>query len=546
MNADNLSETLQIPDVLFSAKLPTQLRELVTVLQICLDEKVTKEHWQGLQRVLYTLAEAADAASFSELSQRASYIEKQLELKLADDSILKQESSTQTASQVAGLLRWATTDLKGGSVAQPALSSSVVKEQPTLPIYLFNNNALIAKDLALQLMYFGYEVVIISELSNLVATAAKRIPAAMIMDFGQRAEILAGAAEIARIRQNESMHFPILCLSTRSNFEARLIAVRAGADGYFIKPVDVVALIDRLDTLTVRKELHPYRILIISDEATTAHGYATVLSNAGMDVYLLHKSTDIFRVLGEYRPELILMDVHTPACSGIDLAKMIRQDNTYLDVPIIFLSNDSDVVRQIQAIESGADDFLPKPITPAHLVSSLSSRAERYRALRGLIMRDGLTSLYNHSAIKEQLLREMSSARRSNVPLALAMIDLDFFKQVNDTYGHPVGDQVIRALSRLLQQRLRRSDIIGRYGGEEFAVILPNTSAAAAQKVLDQIRESFSKIRHHGGDTEFTGTFSAGVAQIEGHLDGDALFAVADSALYNAKHNGRNQVSIGS
>ena len=157
-------------------------------------------------------------------------------------------------------------------------------------------------------------------------------------------------------------------------------------------------------------------------------------------------------------------------------------------------------------------------------------------------MRDGLTGLYNHSATKEHLMREISRATRSESPLALAMIDLDFFKKVNDTYGHPVGDQVIRALSRLLQQRLRRGDIIGRYGGEEFVAILPGTTASAAAGVLEQIREVFSKIRHRADEREFTSSFSAGVTELTPDQDNDALFRVADSALYEAKHKGRNCV----
>jgi diguanylate cyclase (GGDEF)-like protein len=271
-----------------------------------------------------------------------------------------------------------------------------------------------------------------------------------------------------------------------------------------------------------------------------AQHYAAVLRSAGMEVKVLERISGMLQSLGEYRPELILMDVYMPDCNGIDLARLIRQDNMYLDVPIVFLSSESDFEKQLNAIESGGDDFLTKPIQPAHLVSALTSRVLRYRGLRGLIMRDSLTGLYNHSAIKEHLAREIARARRSLSPVTLAMIDIDHFKRVNDCYGHPVGDQVIRALARLLQQRLRRGDIIGRYGGEEFAIIMPGTPAIAAAHVLDQIRESFSMIRHYAESRDFTTTFSAGVAELATVGDTDELFRVADLALYKAKHDGRN------
>jgi diguanylate cyclase (GGDEF)-like protein len=157
-------------------------------------------------------------------------------------------------------------------------------------------------------------------------------------------------------------------------------------------------------------------------------------------------------------------------------------------------------------------------------------------------MRDSLTGLLNHSALKEHLGHEVARARRNKLPLAVAMVDIDFFKHVNDSYGHPVGDKVIRALSRLLQQRLRRADIIGRYGGEEFAVVMPGSTAAAAAAVLDQVRSAFAGIRHYAGHQEFTVTLSAGVAQLDDAANADALLARADEALYQAKHGGRNRV----
>lgn len=411
-------------------------------------------------------------------------------------------------------------------------------------IYLVNSNALLAEDMAMQLRYFGHIVLVIDGIPKLPAAIAKRTPAAVILDFDFKEEVLHKVADIAKSRQAAGQQFPIMLISNRGNFKARLAATRAGADCYFTRPADVVTLTDSLDSLVFSRETHPYRVLLISDDAVTSERYAGALRNANMDVRLLRQANDIFVEFDEYRPELAVMDVSQPSCTGIDLTRMIRQNNGCLDVPIVFLSGDSSHAARLEAMRCGADDFLVKPVEPAHLVSSIGSRAERYRGLRGLIMRDSLTGLFNHSAIKEYLVRAISTTDRSHAPLSLAMIDLDFFKRINDSYGHPVGDQVIRALSRLLQQRLRRGDVIGRYGGEEFAVILPATPSGAAVGVIDQIREAFSKIRHQADDTAFTSTFSAGVADVIGHPDADALFRAADAALYKAKHLGRNRIEI--
>jgi diguanylate cyclase (GGDEF)-like protein len=412
-------------------------------------------------------------------------------------------------------------------------------------LYLVHDGAAADAGLASQLRHYGYEVDIVDAPAGLQARIAARQPAAVLLDLGFPDGILSGAEQVVRLRQACACEFPLIFLSERSNFTTRLATVRAGADAYFSKPLDMVALVDRLDALIYSEQVQPYRILVVDDDPDAADFHAAVLRGAGMDVRVLYQAVDVSQALGEYRPELILMDVYMPECDGVELARLIRQDNMYLDVPIVFLSSEDDLGKQLNAIESGADDFLTKPIKPAHLISALSSRAGRYRGLRSLIMRDSLTGLLNHSALKEQLGREAARARRGVTPLTLAMLDVDHFKQINDSHGHPVGDRVIRALARLLQQRLRRADIIGRYGGEEFAVIMPGTAAAAALKVIDEIRISFGGLSHHAERQDFSASFSAGVAEMMADADAEVLLRNADAALYQAKRNGRDRVERG-
>jgi diguanylate cyclase (GGDEF)-like protein len=164
--------------------------------------------------------------------------------------------------------------------------------------------------------------------------------------------------------------------------------------------------------------------------------------------------------------------------------------------------------------------------------------------LRSFMVRDSLTGLLNHTAIKDQLDGVAAWAIRENRPLSFAMVDIDHFKQVNDSYGHPAGDRVIKSLSRLLKQRLSTSDLVGRFGGEEFAVVLTNADGTAAMKILDTIRDDFSQLRHLADGKEFQVTFSCGVADISHFPDVTRLSDAADKALYKAKHAGRNQVML--
>jgi diguanylate cyclase (GGDEF)-like protein len=159
-------------------------------------------------------------------------------------------------------------------------------------------------------------------------------------------------------------------------------------------------------------------------------------------------------------------------------------------------------------------------------------------------VRDSLTGLYNHTHILQLLDDARARALRTEQPLSFAMLDIDFFKKVNDTYGHPVGDRVIKSLAMFLKQRLRKSDYIGRYGGEEFAVVLPDTDAATALKVLDEIRQRFAEILHPAQPQDLSCTFSCGIAELRGSEDGRTLSKNADQALYSAKHAGRNRSAI--
>jgi len=204
----------------------------------------------------------------------------------------------------------------------------------------------------------------------------------------------------------------------------------------------------------------------------------------------------------------------------------------------------TDKDKQLEAMSLGGDDFLAKPIQPHHLITSVTSRVERYRKLRSYMTRDGLTGLFNHTTIKERLEQEISRAKRHEHTLSFAMLDLDWFKQVNDTFGHTAGDRVLRSLSRLLKQRLRRTDIIGRYGGEEFAIILPETSAETAYKVMDELRKGFANINQTSGISRFKTSFSCGVAEFPGFDNAADITEAADKALYLAKTNGRNCVEV--
>ena len=368
--------------------------------------------------------------------------------------------------------------------------------------------------------------------------------AAFIIDMALPEGQLAGGPLMRRIAENLGRHIPQIVISAHWDWNSRLEAVRAGAVAYMVKPIDFGLLAERLDAVTRRQVEAPVRILIVDDTRILADHFAQVLTDAGMHANVLSDPTRILDALVEFDADVILMDFFMPGCTGIEAARVVRQDPKFTTVPILFLSTETSRQTQLDAIAIGADDFMHKPIAETDLILAVTARARRFRALSSLVRQDSLTGLLNHISLKLRLESEIERCRRSKTSLAFAMLDLDHFKQVNDTYGHPVGDQVIRTISQLLRSRLRKSDVVGRYGGEEFAVLMPDTDVGGATAIVENLRAQFASIGLVGGQTHYHCTFSAGIAFVPPATSMDALIEAADGALYEAKRAGRNRVCV--
>lgn len=395
-----------------------------------------------------------------------------------------------------------------------------------------------------QLRFLGYQVEHFTQTCTFREAVLKKRPDAVIMDVFFPHGRTAGTDELVSIKDVIGHKLPAIVLSGRNIFEARLSAVRAGCAAYFIKPAKPMDVATALDELVGSKEQEPHRILIVDDEPEVAEYHSLILEEAGMLVHQIHHPEQIFEALKEFTPDLMLVDMYMPVCNGAELAAIVRQIPEYVGLPIMFLSTETNAQKQFSAMEVGVEGFISKPVVPAELVSSVALRAERMRTLRGLMAKDSLTGLYNHTTTTEMLVSSLAHAVRHQEKLAVVMLDLDAFKSVNDRYGHMAGDQVIVALARLLKHRLRNTDVIGRYGGEEFALLLKDISIDTAEKLVNELREDFSKIIFSAGKHQFTCTFSAGMSMYPGYSRPEDLRMAADTALYQAKTQGRNQVVV--
>ena len=543
----DLNESIQAQLAAVRQGFVDQLPQRISTIKAAYDDwrqdGAVPESLGEFHRLIHSLTGAGATFGFMKLSEVARSLE--VLLKSLQDDAAEVEGSIEQIDVLLKEIQNAVTVATSQNELPVEVDLPVARSQLENGslIYFLEDDDLQRQNLASQLEYFGYRVEAFSNASALVQAVADKRPALILADIILPEGELAGIEAVQSIqKRHRKGNIPVIFISSRNDFDARLGAARAGGVAYFCKPVVIEPLVDAIDNLTSVDEVEPLRILIVDDEPTQAQHNALVLRQAEMTTEIVTDPMAVFDALDEFFPQLILMDMYMPGCSGTELAKVIRQRSEYVGVPIVFLSSETDRHAQLEAMRIGGDDFLTKPIKPSDLIDSVRIRAERYRTMRSFMSRDSLTGLLNHSHIVECLDHEVARAARYGSTVCYAMLDIDHFKDVNDAYGHAVGDSVIKSLSRLLQQRLRKTDIIGRYGGEEFAVIMLETPLSAAVRVMDELRERFAQIQHHSGDEVFSATLSCGIVVTPPVTDAGEIGELADKLLYQAKENGRNQV----
>ena len=530
----------------YSRQLPQRMQEITLLWKALISGEAKSELRQSFHRLIHSLAGSAGTFGYARISEKARILEHQIQ-GMVDSN---QNFSTQQTIQIEQCLEQLRQVLEQElSTPSPSIDVALVqavadKSQNRL-LFVLENEEMIAQEIVAQLSIYGWEVRVFSDSQQIITALNTELPSAILVDIMLSTQDMTGTDFLVKYQPLlKQAAIPSIILSARWDWQSRLAAARAGVAAYYVKPIDFVALAERLDRLTQHQAQEAFRVLIVEDEPILAQHYAEVLSQAGMLVKTSVLLPDVLEYLEQFDPELLLLDLYMPDCSGIEMATVIRQDERFNDLPIVFLSTESGRHLQLTAMQSGADDFLHKPISNHELIAAVSLRAARFRSLRQLIRQDSMTGLLNHIAFKLQLEIEISRHQRTEQSMAVLMLDIDKFKQVNDVYGHPVGDRVIKSLAQLLSKRLRKTDIIGRYGGEEFAIVMTHTAAEEAIQVINNIREQFAKIRYSTENAEFSCTFSAGLSMFPDYQTVATLLEASDQALYQAKTQGRNRVCV--
>jgi diguanylate cyclase (GGDEF)-like protein len=297
------------------------------------------------------------------------------------------------------------------------------------------------------------------------------------------------------------------------------------------------------------------RILVVDDNQDNIEIIAARLRYRGYDIIEASDGAQALALVQETAPDLILLDIMLPDIDGYEISRRIKGSESLPFIPIILVTARDSTQDKVAGLDAGADDYLTKPINFPELEARVRSMLrikrlqdeleEKNRELERLSISDGLTGLYNHRHIHGLLGEEFDRTERTNDKLSVAMFDLDRFKAVNDTFGHQAGDRVLVEMAEILRESARDIDRLGRYGGEEFMALLPETGVEDAIVFVERVRREVARRNFDiGRDEPLRMTVSAGLACYPHELvdSPETLVRLADEALYAAKAAGRNRV----
>jgi diguanylate cyclase (GGDEF)-like protein len=522
--------------------LTQRLEKVVSCWRALRSDAQSREGLITLHHRLGSLEGAARRAGQPGLAQTAAVAEDRLLAFAEGVRPLGGDALSQVEGVMEDIVRWRP-DAAGKGAESGALGKSVSADSSYDPrlVVVLDRLADERRQLTEQLRLLGYQAQAFASAGEIGTALGSVQPDACVVDMATLARDGGGRGSLGDLQGALGWSCPMVVVAEDDNLSARTDAVRAGAKGFFGKPIRVERLVGRLDTLTSRPMEEPYRALVVDDDDMTAHFHARVLGSAGMRVEVLSEPAQLLETLERLQPELVLMDVYMPEYHGAELAEVIRQHELYARIPVVYLSGETDEGLQIAALRRGGQDFLTKPVQPRHLISSVLHLARRYRNQCASDSRDPVTGLLNHSAIRAEL---RSRLERGDAPLAFALLDIEGVFALNNRFGDAVGDRVLRRMGQLIQQRLGPEAALGRYGGDVFGAILPGSDGLQARRALETLCQQLGEVHHDVAATRFTLGLNAGVAAASKETPFEDLVARAGQALRDSRSAGVGNVHL--
>jgi diguanylate cyclase (GGDEF)-like protein len=463
---------------------------------------------------------------------RASEAARELELELADPA-------PQRAAAMSTLIAAVHRELQGEALAAPR-AQRTESAGDRLRVLIVDDDRELCERVAAEAASRKVCCDVAASPQEARALCAERPPAIVLLDLTFPPDGRADAYALLSQLSAATPPIPVLVLTGTGAFTDRVEAARRGSRAFLPKSLLPAEVLDAVEQFLARDRLAATRVLVVDDDPAMLDATRALLRPHDLEVSTLADPLRFWETLEEVAPELLILDVDLPGVNGPELCRTVRNDPRWSRLAVIFATARTDAATVEEVFNAGADDYIAKPIIGPELVSRVANRLERVRLLRAQAETDYLTGLANRAKADEDLTQLAALADRFSEPLSVAMLDIDGFKLVNDRQGHAVGDSVLRRLGEHLRRDFRGTDVVGRWGGEEFIVGMYGMTRENGVQRLANTLERFGKEEFTGSLGTLQVSFSAGVAEYP--LDGRSLSAVsraADEALYRAKATGR-------
>lgn len=292
------------------------------------------------------------------------------------------------------------------------------------------------------------------------------------------------------------------------------------------------------------------KILVVDDNKLNLRLLQDILEDEKYKVYTTDSGFSVLEMAHNLKPDVILLDIMMPGMDGYDVCRLLKSDEEVMDIPVIMVTAKTEGNDLKIAFEMGAADYIKKPFDELEIIARIHSVLRTKQSqdiLKDKASRDGLTGIYNHALLIQLFEKEIKKQAISGGDVSFVMLDIDHFKKINDSYGHTIGDAVLKELAMILSTSIKDSDYVGRYGGEEFSIILTKMNVDDTYEWCEMLRNKIQNHKFYAGDlliqvTASMGFYCKSAKDTIGSYD---MIKTSDEALYKAKQNGRNKVEEG-
>lgn len=437
----------------------------------------------------------------------------------------------------------------GPPAAEAAVQSRATNGRGMRKVYHLTDGSPLACEIDQKLELSGYELSLLDHVDEVVEMIGTFPPHLVVVDAHFLGELDRLGEALKSARGRASHRVAMLALSEHADLEVRLRAMRAGADAFIPLPAQAGDIMARIAELTESDQTDPYRIMIVEDDRSQAIFAESILRKAGMQTMMVTDPLAVLNDIDEFNPDLILMDLYMPGCSGTELTAIIREREAFVSTPIVFLSGESDTDKHFEALNAGGDDFLSKPIRPKHLISAVTNRLRRARHIRRRAQnqnpRDPVTGMYERAHVLDRINAKLAAEESIAHRGGLLYVDLDDATNLREQVGLIGFDRLLNQVGAFLASHLDASELVTRFGDTSFIILSPERGAGDLAEGSRTLADRVARERFDVDGQHFHVALRVGICPFSANLgDAGSMLTAAERAMSETRRNDRDMVGV--